>query len=115
MVAKGFTEVIISNSGRLHTLLFVPAKRFVLLTAIVETVVVFKPVFTGLQLAPLFVERETLLLANTKTFGPLTAVADAYVRLVLTTLQLVPLFVERKMPPLVPAKRFVPLTASVET
>ena len=73
------------------------------------------PVFTAVQLAPLFVDRNTPPpFVPAKRFVPDTASDRTYVLVnpVFTAVQLVPLFVDRNTPTFVPAKRFVPDTAS---
>src|SRR2546421_7645067 len=101
-----------SESGRRQTpSFFVPAKRFVPLTAREKTVSVGKP--EDDQIVPLSVERKIPPNPPAKRFVLLTAkeLTIGFVKPVLTAVQLVPALVVRKMPD-PPEKRFVPMTAS---
>lgn len=111
-----FTEVIISDKGRLHTPKVVPAKRFVPEMKRAKTAVFgkVKPASTVVQLAPLLVDTDTRLPypVPAKILAPETAKDETEVlKLVSTSFQLAPLFVERKTSFAVPAKIFVPSTA----
>jgi hypothetical protein len=65
--------VIISDNGRLHNPLLLPAKRFVPETARVKMEVSGKPELTAVQLVPLLVERKTPPRVPAKRFAPETA------------------------------------------